>query len=176
MYSNAKKLVIFILLCFFVISSNVSAATFGMQKLPLKGEISDFRSQNAHGNVHVEITTRQNSIEIKLVFPLPVSFKKLGYDYVQISDLPLYGNPGEPILPYKNLNILIPQGKKVKELHVKSVEKSVLEGKFNIDYGKTPRPISSNVNVVDKPDPEIYGSLDPFPKTLFSGIFLKTKK
>ena len=168
MYSNAKKLVIFILLCLFVISSNVSAATFGMQKLPLKGEISDFRSQNAHGNVHVEITTRQNSIEIKLVFPLPVSFKKLGYDYVQISDLPLYGNPGEPILPYKNLNILIPQGKKVKELHVKSVEKSVLEGKFNIDYGKTPRPISSNVNVVDKPNPEIYGSLDPFPKTLFS--------
>lgn len=168
MHLNAQKMMIFILLCFFTISSNVSAVTLGTQEVSLKGEISDLNSQNTVKNVNVKITMLQNAIEIRLAFPSPISFKKLGYDYVQISDLPLYGNPGEPILPYKTLNILLPQGKNIRELHVNSVEKKIVEGRFKLDYGKTPRPTSSSIKIVDRPDPNIYNSLDPFPSNLYS--------
>ena len=160
---NIQKMLILVLLCFFTISSNVSTVTLGIQESSLTEEISDLTS-----NINVEITTLQDAIKIKLTFPSPISFKKLGYDYVQISDLPLYGNPGEPILPYKTLNILLPQGKTLQKLHVNSIEKRRVEGRFNLDYGKTPRPISSNINIVDRPDPKIYNSVDPFPSNLCS--------
>ena len=87
-----------------------------------------------------------------------------------MQDLTRYGAPGEPVLPFKTAKILIPQGKELQSIHVTSGDRKTLEGKFNIEYGKTPIPISSNAHVVDMPNQAIYSSSTPFPGTLFSGV------
>jgi len=39
-----------------------------------------------------------------------------------------------------------------------------------VEYGRTPTPISSKAVVIDQPNPRIYGSIGPFPNSLFSDI------
>jgi hypothetical protein len=44
----------------------------------------------------------------------------------------------------------------------------VLKGRFYVEYGRTPIPISSNATIEDRPDEKIYSSANPFPGVLFS--------
>ena len=109
-----------------------------------------------------------DSVVLKFDFPSPVVTEGPVYDSVTTPGLPQYGAPGEPILPFRAVKALIPQGKDVRSVDVITGNKKVLEGRFNVDYGKTPIPISSNITVVDQPDQMIYSSADPFPGVLFS--------
>lgn len=111
-----------------------------------------------------------DSITVKFVFPPPTVSKIPHYDSVQMQDLTRYGAPGEPVLPFKTAKILIPQGKEMQSIHVAPGNRKTLEGKFNLEYGKTPIPISSNADVVDRPNQAIYSSSTPFPGTLLSYV------
>jgi len=110
------------------------------------------------------------SIIVKFVFPQPTVSKILNYDSVKMQDLIRYGAPGEPVLPFKIAKILIPQGTEMQSIHITPGKRKTLEGKFNLEYGKTPIPISSNLHVADQPNQAIYGSSTPFPGTLFSHV------
>lgn len=87
-----------------------------------------------------------------------------------MSTLPQYGAPGEPVLPFKLVKVLIPQGKDVQCVNVSPGGRKALEGRFNVMYGKTPTPISSNATPADKPNEAIYSSGKPFPNSLFSDV------
>jgi hypothetical protein len=111
-----------------------------------------------------------DSVTVKFAFPLPTVSKTMAYDSVEMQDLTRYGAPGEPVLPFKTAKILIPQGKEMQSIHVTPGNRKTLGGKLNVEYGRTPIPISSNTPVLDQPNRAIYSSSTPFPGTLFSHI------
>ena len=111
-----------------------------------------------------------NSFVLEFDFSSFVVTEGSVYDSVTMSGLPQYGAPGEPILPFKTAKVLIPQGKDVQSVDVTTGNRIVLEGRFNVEYGKTPIPISSNITVEDQPNQIIYSSANPFPGVLFSQI------
>lgn len=75
----------------------------------------------------------------------------LDYTRVTMTGLPSYGEPGEPVLPFKLVKILIPQGKDVESIHVYPGNIARVPGRFNVDYGKTLLPVSANTTVQDNP-------------------------
>jgi hypothetical protein len=109
-----------------------------------------------------------NSLVFEFDFPTPIVTEDLSYDSVAMPGLSQCGSPGEPILPFKLVKALIPQGKDVQSVGVTTSNRKVLEGSFNVEYGKTLVPISSNITVVDKPNQVIYNSANPYPGMLFS--------
>jgi parallel beta-helix repeat protein len=126
----------------------------------------NFSVSGNENNVLIEETS--DSILLRCDFVKPVVRKSSDYDSVEISNLPKYGSPGEPILPFKLVKVLIPQGKDVQDVDVRVGKKIFLGSKFKIDYGKAPLPTSSNFTLKDLPKSEIYNSVNPFPETLFT--------
>ena len=51
-----------------------------------------------------------NAITLKLSFPPPDVAKDGSWNSVTMSTLPFYGAPGKPVLPFRQLQVLIPQG------------------------------------------------------------------
>jgi hypothetical protein len=109
-----------------------------------------------------------DSFVLEFDFSPPVVTEGHVYDSVTMSELSQYGAPGEPVLPFKTAKVLIPQGKDVRSIDVTTGNRKVLEGRFNVEYGKTPIPFSSNATVEDWPNQTIYSSANPFPGVLFS--------
>jgi hypothetical protein len=116
----------------------------------------------------LELVTEASSFGLEFDFPTPVVTEGSTYDSVAMSGLPQYGAPGEPVLPFRIAKVLIPQGKCVQNVDVITSNRIVLEGRFNLEYGKTPIPISSNATIEDLADQTIYDSTNPFPSVLFS--------
>jgi hypothetical protein len=114
--------------------------------------------------------TSHNSIIVDLAFPPPIVNSPSSYDSIEVPDLPKHGAPGEPILPYKTVKLLIPQGKELQSISITHSNKKPLEGRFNLEYGKTPLPVSSSTPVVDQPNQAIYSSTTPFPGVLLSQV------
>jgi parallel beta-helix repeat protein len=111
-----------------------------------------------------------NSIVLRFDFDAPsVAVDSLG-DSITMQTLPQFGAPGEPVLPFRLVKMLIPQGKEVKSLDVTSGDRKALEGSYNLRCGKTPIPISSNLTVDDKPKESVYSSTVPFPNSLYSDL------
>ena len=118
--------------------------------------------------INPRITNPGNMLVLQFDFPRPTLKEDLGFKSVEISELPQYGAPGEPVLPFKIVNVVIPQGKKTQRVEVSTSSRKMLEGKYSLVFGKTPLPISSNITVDDKPDERIYDSSNPFPSSLLS--------
>lgn len=114
--------------------------------------------------------TVTNSIILSFGFSYPSVTLSSGYDNISILGLPNYGDPGEPILPFRLVRVLIPQHKQVESIEVYPDGMALLTGKFNVDYGKTSLPLSSSKTVQDEPDEAIYGSTDPFPSQPYSDV------
>jgi hypothetical protein len=151
MYKFARILLVFsICLSIFVSTISVSALNIGQ-----RGS-SDSKTFN--------------SVTVTYTFPMPTVNDSLNYDSIAMKDLSNYGAPGEPVLPYKTARILIPQGKELDNIQVIAGNRIKLEGKFNVEYGTTPIPVSSDIVVADKPNPSIYSSSTPFPSTLYSQV------
>jgi len=91
------------------------------------------------------------------------------YDRVILPDAPSIADPGEPCLPVKGAYILLPKNTQLSKIDVVTSEKVYLGSGFNIEtYGK-PVPLSmAKLAKPPEPDPEIYGSEDPFPGVLFT--------
>ena len=111
---------------------------------------------------------RRNLVVLEFDFPPLALTEGPVHDSVTMLGLPQHGAPGEPVLPFKTVKVLIPQGKDVQSVDVTASNRKVLKGKFNVEYGKTPIPISSNTTFEDRPNQTIYGSANPFPGVLSS--------
>ena len=112
--------------------------------------------------------TSADQIVLNFSFSCPSVTMVLDYSRVTMTGLPSYGEPGEPVLPFRLVKILIPQGKDVESIHVFPGNIARVPGRFNVDYGKTLLPVSANTTVQDKPSEAVYGSADPFPSQLYS--------
>ena len=92
------------------------------------------------------------------------------YDRIKIPDLSNCGNTGEPCLPIKPVNILLPQNKtKINCINIVGKNKTFLGKGYSIEPGVEAVPILKNISP-SPPDPnqEIYNSSQPYPKELYS--------
>lgn len=110
-------------------------------------------------------------ISITYDFSEPEIEKVDEYDRITITDLENYGDPGQPVLPYKSVNILIPQGKKVAKISITPEGENMLPGFFTIEPGQESQPMSVADHEVPatQPDHEIYSSPSVYPENNYSG-------
>ncbi len=127
-------------------------------------------SQNASRNGSA------NSIALNFNFSSPRIVETSGYCSINISNLSNYGDPGEPVLPFKLAKILIPQNEEVRDIRVKADDEMTLKGNLPVEYGKTILPTLSDARVADHADQAIYNSQNPFPGESWSFISLQSMK
>jgi len=113
----------------------------------------------------VTSATKGSVIEVTVQFPEPVITKLGDYDCIEMEGIPSLGNTGEPVLPVKGVNVLIPAGKDVKSSELILGEKVTLPGTYNIEPAQKPIPLSYEGKVEKTlPKDEIYKSKNPYPK------------
>ncbi|MBF0593560.1 MAG: hypothetical protein HQL22_01185 [Candidatus Omnitrophica bacterium] len=109
-----------------------------------------------------QAAVQNNTISIEVNFPQPVistSTIDRSYDHVEMTGLLTAGAPGEPMLPSKGVNILIPSGKKVKSVTFTPGAITSVVGEFYIEPGQRNYPISKLESLkpaADQPLPAIY--------------------
>jgi len=85
--------------------------------------------------------------------------------------------PGVPLLPVKTAKILIPFGENVGRVRVIPGKAVVLPGAHNIEYSRPPSHSAAGEEVAEEgPDPSVYGSINPFPGTLFKVVSTQMKR
>jgi hypothetical protein len=151
------KLVLALLICFLMSMSTVATKA---------SKVEQQFTQGQPDSLSVKTYTNAYSIIAELHFPKPTITDSPDYQTVEMGGLLQQGAPGEPVLPVKTLALLIPQGKDVKSFSVYPGSGQQLAGRFKVDYGRTPVPVGSSPTTVDKPNPRIYTSSNPFPGTL----------
>jgi len=87
-----------------------------------------------------------------------------------IKDTLLREIPGEPLMPYKPAQILLPQGSEVTEISILASEPYIEEG-FDIPWGQVPSTLTDaeSAERVDR-NPEIYSSDDWYLGTLYEFV------
>jgi len=122
-----------------------------------------------------------NPIVLKFDFTKPEIVKNafvhenINYDSVRVKSLNVYGAPGQPIMPFQTVRILLPQDGSLESIQVSTGHKITLDGRYKIEYGK---PVISKVFkphlvLEAKPDKDIYSSMSPFPDTLYARLPLQ---
>ena len=103
------------------------------------------------------------------------TYENLTYDSITVKSLDKYGAPGKPVIPFKTVRILIPQDSDPADIEITTGKKITLDGRYRIEYGKTPVPLSARFDSIpeDKPNKEIYSSTMPFPDKLYSQLPLQ---
>jgi len=121
-------------------------------------------------------------LEFELEKPILVDGLQImdtAYERITIPGLAIRNIPGEPAVPFKTVNVLIPYGEEVLEVRVIPGDEEYL-GKMRIEPAQEQLPISdmsiSNTTGETKeptpPNAAIYSSFEPFPKSayLVSGV------
>ncbi len=85
-----------------------------------------------------------------------------GITYVTMKGLENWGDVGEPVLPLKQIDVLLPFGKMSTGVEA-SGEKVALPGKHMLEWGGTIVPLYEESAEQSSPDPFIYNSDNPFP-------------
>ncbi len=114
-------------------------------------------------------------IEKTLGFPDPQVIESGSGVLVNIEGLPLFGNPGEPLLPVYGLRVLLPQGEDVAAITIDlQGEKTIsLADKIECAQHQYPLSIEGPWQEV-MPDETIYGSAAPFPSQRVRHITTET--
>jgi len=84
------------------------------------------------------------------------------FDQIRITGLHNYGEPGEPVLPYRLARILIPPDQMLVSVEVTG-QKIMLLDQYIIEPGQVPIPANSDNVTYTPPNPKIYLSENPFP-------------
>ena len=90
--------------------------------------------------------------------------KRLGYDFVSLGDLPYTTEKGRPAMPYKIVNVALPDGLAVRGVVVRDVKAEEIPGEYLL------MPVQPPVTTEDKaepalipPDRALYSSQELYP-------------
>jgi len=129
-----------------------------------------------------------NEIEITYDFTKPeltkVTYDKDTYDSISLSGLPEFGAPGEPTLPIKPIEILLPYKTDIDKLEIILGNKVELSGTYNLVPGQEAIPILPSEELEKmgyslgstKPNQAIYKSKDIYPLEINTTPIKQTKK
>ncbi|MCP4706079.1 MAG: hypothetical protein GY865_15885 [candidate division Zixibacteria bacterium] len=95
------------------------------------------------------------------------------YDWIKMPETPNGGNPGEPALPSRGAQILIPAGHSVADISIVCENKIFMGKDFLVAPIGPPVPLSESLSegqYLPQPDETIYTSDDVFPANKFENI------
>ena len=103
------------------------------------------------------------SITKTYYFDEPVLTPDNIFTRIEITEGVVVGTPGYPALPYRGISLLIPQNENITNVLIEKGNEIYLGG--HIVYPiQRPVPLSDTTDVgFTEPDPDIYGSSEPFP-------------
>ncbi|MCK4635039.1 MAG: hypothetical protein KAT37_04145, partial [Candidatus Aenigmarchaeota archaeon] len=108
-------------------------------------------------------------IRLEFDFPIPTAKSVEGYDIIEIEGLDSYGKPGEPVIPFKTIKVLLPYDERLENIEIIPKDKTFLEGKYYLKPGQTLYPTSYNATIeFTPPNNTIYDSVNPFPSKFYS--------
>jgi hypothetical protein len=112
-----------------------------------------------------------DSLQLTYSFSSPtIAHEPLG-TIISLGDLPSIGNPGEPILPQKTIEILVPFGKDVANIAVDPGKSVMLPGTYMIAHGQKPIPLSYKEEAtLTESNPMIYDSATQFPGCFYKRV------
>ncbi len=112
-----------------------------------------------------------STIEYKYYFKKPQITKQGDYHRIEMDGLMSISKPGEPELPCKSVQLLLPPGEQAVSISVFYKGKNDLPGEFRVYPRQRPYPIGYQGKVeFTEPNPEIYNSDKPFPGKLHTEI------
>ena len=96
---------------------------------------------------------------------------------VSLTGLAAYGEPGKPVLPFKQARILLPFGTEVDRVQIKPGNRVNLPGVHTLAWGQRPAPLSRPDRLVQTaPDRVVYALNSAFPTRLDSGKSVQYKR
>ncbi len=112
-----------------------------------------------------------STIKYDYYFTEPQITKQGDYHRIEMNDCMSITKPGEPELPSKSVQLLLPPGEQAVSISVIYKGINDLPGEYRIYPRQKPYPISYKGEVeFTEPDPEIYDSDNPFPEKLHTEI------
>ncbi|MCX6353558.1 MAG: C25 family cysteine peptidase [Candidatus Aureabacteria bacterium] len=121
-----------------------------------------------------QITPSELSYTVE--FSAPEITRMDGYDRVKMDGCDNWHKTGEPLLPFRGICILIPQGKEAGNISYTLGEEVVLTGSYDIEPAQRPYPLSKpELREKTLPNAAIYSSSSPYPVKIISDIMPQTK-
>ncbi len=166
-----KKFVIMIMTCAFLTSIFLATgycqfdARKRAKEAPLK---NNKNAEVVKETLDSDLDPAASSLRVRYSYPVPrvnrVALEDKVYDEISLNNVQNFAEPGQPLLPLDGHYILIPQGKKVVDISVKTDDAKSLGTGFIV------RPESEPVFVSDDrgkplpiPNEDIYSSNEMFP-------------
>ena len=135
-----------------------------------------FASQTAQAQAPF-VTSAGGLMTLQYSFGRPTVTRVDPYDSVKIRGLSKIRRAGEPVLPVKPVTILIPHGRQLTRLEVVPGAKVTLPGRYDVEPGQRPVPLSHTGPVESTPPaPRIYNTRNPFPGVLNSEVLMQSKR
>lgn len=109
-------------------------------------------------------------ISVSYTFNEPQIIEESEYSYFVFENCLNLGEEGEPIMPYRGVNLLLPQGQELDRIEIVSENSYLLEQEVVIKPASRPFPISQPADPFYQvvPDAEIYNSNIKFPAAKIS--------
>lgn len=111
----------------------------------------------------VAITVKAGRVEQTYYFGNP-SVRQTGeYQRFELDNTMLTALPGQPILPYRQVNLMLPPGESAIGTEILFSDEVLLPGKYNLYPQQDVRPVSTGKSGVFLKDNGVYSSNEPFP-------------
>ncbi len=110
-------------------------------------------------------------VTLTLEFPEPTVIHAGDYVRIEFPETWNYGDPGEPVVPWRGVQVLLPPGEEVSGVELVPGEVRTLQGHFALEPGQPQYPLSFDGPVTPvSPDAAIYASGSPYPEDLVGSV------
>lgn len=100
-----------------------------------------------------------------LEFPRPQIATENGKCIVRMEGLPVFANPGEPLLPVYTYRVILPQGETIQRVTAVAPDELEIEIEHPVVWEQYPLPIGYDGPIRSVPRSEaVYGGEEPFPR------------
>ena len=111
----------------------------------------------AAGRKRPHVTRNNNVMVLEYDFEEPQVFTEGDLDFVTINGLERYNKAGEPVIPVKPVQILVPAGMEIETVTSQAIDTYQLPDTYRLSHGT--KPFLKSVGPPEtptKPDPEIF--------------------
>ncbi|MFH1101497.1 MAG: C25 family cysteine peptidase [Methanobacteriota archaeon] len=121
--------------------------------------------------VNPQLNNENTVITLAYTFTAPLVHTVNDRDYLSLTGSTIREAPGEPSIPVKDLQILLPPHSQVETITVTPDNPTILPGSYFLANGQEPVPLSSTKQVTETPpNPTIYKSTTSYPSFSYETI------
>jgi hypothetical protein len=144
-------------------------------------DLSEEKSSNNLKRKSVSaVKTKNDKIIVEYSFDSPVlsKDKDAEYDILNIKGLESYERQGEPVIPVRPAEILLPRGKIMKNIKAVALESYKLGGTYKLRPGRKPVPWDNLNESEESPEPNqlIYSKTTQWPGKYYSKPIIQSKR